>query len=378
MAVCDLTTTVTNQPLDPTLHIPLFKMKYSSAILEQCIDGWAGLDWFQPEVQTSELTNDFNMGHSLRIRYKEHENPFDSVLVEDVTYAAGEDCPHRLDEACTPGCISTGSSWRVKDVLYDKKFRTGASWCVETESLTYGDLESRFTENVEKTRTVISINSWSKLICDAIAAPHATEIPTDAACFPTHFYQAGLASVNAVDILKKVTSYLKTRCQGTEMAIFTHRYFEQDMTDCDAFCSYEKTGVSTPAAQVDSLVQGGWSMMPSLPRGIWGKGIMIAPDSVDLYRGGVNYNPFLNDDGTKYYMLIASKRSFFTGVTPLMDMKFFPATCDNKNEAIQQTWLTFNCILFPEEVFVLEFDVNCQTVPERGRQYGRPLTRIFN
>jgi hypothetical protein len=45
-----------------------------------------------------------------------------------------------MDMECTPGCVSTVPTWRQKEIRFDKMYRVGASWCVETEKLTYGTL----------------------------------------------------------------------------------------------------------------------------------------------------------------------------------------------------------------------------------------------
>ena len=41
-----------------------------------------------------------------------------------------------------------------------------------------------------------------------------------------------------------------------------------------------------------------------------------------------------------------------------MDATRFPATCDNKYESLQASFLGYNDLLFPREVFVIAFDVN--------------------
>lgn len=107
---------------------------------------------------------------------------------------------------------------------------------------------------------------------------------------------------------------------------------------------------------------------------LFGETVYIAPDNIWFYNPTVNtatgaitggqaagsFNPFLSADGKKYYVVIASRRSFLTGVEPLMDMTHFPATCDNKYESIQETFLGYNDLLFPREVFIIAFDVQCE------------------
>lgn len=374
---CDLNLDVVNQPLSPDDHIPLLEMKYSQNILMDRFATFQGLDWFNPEVTPMELTNNLEIGQSLRVRFENDENPFDHVRVQDVNYKEDQTCPPQLDIDCEPGCISTAPSYRAKDIMFDKLYTVGASWCVRTERLTYGTLENRFQKSLNSARTVQSVYAWTKLICEAVANPAATLIPTDAQCFPVHYVQGGSAASNGVDVMTAVLSYMKAlygQRFNTDFGIFAHRYFETDLLSVgSSLHQYFHTGKETAAINTDRLVQGGWDTMPALPQGLWGNQVMIAPDSQYLYQdqSGTNavrsYNPFLSPDGTKYYVLIASRRSFYTGVTPLMDMRRFPATCDNKYESIQQEWLGFNDVLFPNEVFVIEFDVDCLAETSPGQ-----------
>lgn len=111
---------------------------------------------------------------------------------------------------------------------------------------------------------------------------------------------------------------------------------------------------------------------------LFGETVYIAPDNIWFYNPTINtttgaitpgskansFNPFLSADGTKYYVVITSRRAFYTGVTPLMDPTRFPATCDNKYESLQASFLGFNDLLFPREVFVIAFDVECQATAQ--------------
>jgi len=378
---CDLNLDVLNQPLSPDDHIPLLEMRYSASILRDRFATFRGLDWFSPEVTTQELTNNMEIGQSLRIRYEIDESPFDNVRVQDVQYKEDQTCPPQLDIECAPGCISTAPSWRAKDILYDKIYTVGASWCVRTERLTYGTLEQRFQKSLRDAQMVQSVYAWTKLICEAVANPAKTLLPTDAQCFPYHYVKGGSAASNGVDVMTAVISYMQALYGerfSTDFGIFAHRYFETDLVSSgSSIHQYNNTGIQTMAINRDRLTQGGFRPIASLPQGLWGHDVLIAPDSKYLYSessspgqgAGVvqSYNPFLSNDGTKYYVLIASRRSFYTGVTPLMDMRRFPATCDNKYESIQQEWLGFNDVLFPEEVFVIEFDVDCMAETSPGQ-----------
>lgn len=383
MAICDYTNSVDNQPLSPDDHIPLLQVKYSNAILEEKFNSFAGINWFNPEVKPLELTGDLKVGQTLIVRYKNPQSPFDLVNVSDVAYKEDQACPRQLDLECTPGCISTVPSWRNKEICFDKLYRIGASWCVETERLTYGTLDERFRESVEANTQVQGIFAWNAFMCQALTAAQATNtlIPTDAACFPTHYYYAGSATANGYEVLSQVIAYMKTVYGLAEYGIFAHRYFESDMVAPGA--TIYNFGHSTANANAGAttvnveLVQGGWKPMGVLGGKLFGETVYIAPDSIWFYNPTINtqtgaitagaaansFNPFLSADGSKYYVVIASRRSFLTGVTPLMDATRFPATCDNKYESLQASFLGFNDLLFPREVFVIAFDVECQATP---------------
>ena len=381
--VCDYTNTVANQPLSPEDHIPLLQVKYSRAVLEDKFNTFAGINWFNPEVQALELTGDLKVGQTLIVRYKNPQSPFDLVNVSDVKYKEDQTCPPMLDLECTPGCISTVPSWRNKEICFDKLYRIGASWCVETERLTYGTLDERFSDSVEANSQVQGIFAWNAFMCQAITAAQATQtlIPTDAACFPTHYYYAGSATANGYEVLSQVLAYMKTVFGMADYGIFAHRYFESDMVapgatiyNFGSSTANENRGATTVNVE---LVQGGWKPMGVLGGKLFGETVYIAPDNIWFYNPTVNtktgaivpgkaansFNPFLSADGTKYYVVIASRRSFLTGVTPLMDATRFPATCDNKYESLQASFLGFNDLLFPREVFVIAFDVECQATP---------------
>lgn len=361
MSVCDLTLNVGSQPLDPATHLPLMKMQYADNILEEKFATAGGLNFFQPEVDTT-WRNSPDISQSIRIRYKNYRNPFNNVGVTEVTYDDTESCPPVMDSQCDPGCISTENSWRYIDVLYKNKFRVGVSWCVEEEKLLYQDAESRWNESIEDAEKVKSTVGWSELICQAIADPADTLLPVFKSIFPTHYFDAGSADV--YDTLTLVFNYMQRAFQGrwtNEFMVLADAQLELDLLSHQSeMHAYDKTGIATANGNVDTFVAGGWRPMPALPK-LWGKPIMIVPDVVDYYPtsgsvSGSNLNPFQNSDGSKYYVVVVSKRAYFHGAISLMDKHYFPATCDNKYDSIQQTWLSFYQILFPNEVFVVAFD----------------------
>lgn len=380
MALCDYDKTIENTPLSPEDHIPLMEVKYHPTILKDRFAQFAGLDFFNPEVTV--VSRDLQISHSLIVRFENTENPFNMVNVSDVTYKEGQSCPPVMDMPCTEGCISTVPTWRQKEIRFDKLYRVGASWCVETEKLTYGTLEERFRKSVEANTHIQGILAWNAFMCQALEAAQATQtmIPTDRACFATHYYDAGSAIANGYEALSQAINYMKVVYGGlTEYGILAHRYFESDMvapgaTIYTGFGAASSANANAGATTVNvPLVQGGWKAMGPLGGKLFGETVYIAPDDIFFYNPTINtatgaitngsavnsFNPFLSADGKKYYVVIASRRSFLTGVEPLMDMTHFPATCDNKYESIQESFLGYNDLLFPREVFILAFDVAC-------------------
>lgn len=361
MAVCDLTLDVGSQPLNPETHLPLMEMVYSRQILEEKFNTAGALDFFAPEVDDS-WKNDLSIHHSIRVRYKNYRNPFNNVAVTDVAYKDDESCPPVLDQACTPGCVSTENSWRFIDVKFSKNTRVGVSWCVETEKLLYQDAEQRWNESVSDAQEVHSTIGWTELVCQAIDAPADTLLPAFRGKFPTHYFDAGDA--DRYNTMTQVFNYMKRlygRRWDNEFVTLADPQFELDILDVQTqLHNYDKTGIPTAQGNVDTFAAGGFRPMPALPK-LWGSAILIAPDVYSYYPesgslSGSNLNPFQNEDGSKYYVVIVSKRAYFHGAVTLMDKQYFPATCDNKYASIQQSWLHFYQLLFPNEIFVTAFN----------------------
>lgn len=361
MAVCDLNVTVGSQPLDPATHIPLMEMQYNKAILEDDFAKAGALNFFKPEV-SQDWKNDLVMHQSIRLKFKDYRNPFDQVAISDIVYKDDESCPPVMDLDCDPGCISSENSWHTTDVKFKNKFRIGVSWCVETETLLYQDAEDRYNENLEDAKVVTSTIGWSELVCQAIATPATTLLPSFRSTFATHYFDANTA--DEYQTLTLVFNYMQ-RLYGkrwmSDFVVIADPQLELDLTDHGSeMHAYNSTGIATVNGNVDEFAAGGFIPMPSIPK-LWKKPILIAPDVVDYYPttgplAGRNLNPFANATGTRYYVVIASSRSFFHGQAQLMGKKLFPATCDNKNEAIQETWISFYKLLFPKEVFIVAFD----------------------
>lgn len=361
MSVCDLSVDVGSQALDPATHLPLMEMVYSNSVLEEKFASAGALNFFRPEVD-DRWKNDLSIHQSIRVRFKNYRNPFNNVGVAAVTYDDAQSCPPVMEDQCDPGCVSSENSWRYEDVQFKNKFRVGVSWCVENEKLLYQDAESRFNESIEDGKKVQSTVGWSELICNAIATPADTLIPSFQDNFPTHYFDAGDA--DQYSTMTRVINYMQ-RVFGprwnSEFMILADPQFEFDILSTESnLHNYDKNGIPSAMGNVDMFAAGGFRPMPALPR-LWGSAIMIAPDAVDFYptTGGLsgdNLNPFQNADGSKYYVVIVSKRAYFHGAVSLMDKKYFAATCDNKYDAIQQTWISFYKILFPNEIFVVAFN----------------------
>lgn len=360
MAVCDLSVNVGLQPLDPATHLPLMKMQYADPVLEDKFAKAGALNFFQPEVDTT-WRNSPSISQSIRLRYKDYQNPFDVVGVKPVEYKDGVSCPAQLDVDCGT-CISTENSWRYADVLYKNEFQVGIQWCVKQEKLLYQDAESRWNESVEAATTVQSTVGWSELICQAIDEAATTLLPAFRNVFPTHYFDAG--SADQYDTLTQVFNYMKRVYGGrfnSDFVIVAHPQLELDLANINSnWHQYDKTGIPTAQANTDVFVAGGFSPMTLLPRN-WGHPILIAPDVVDWHPStgslsGSNLSPFENADGSKYYVVIVSKRAYFHGAITLMDKTYFPPNCADGKESIQQVWMSYYKLLFPKEIFVVAFD----------------------
>lgn len=357
----DFLVDIGSQPIDPATHLPLMEMAYSRNILEQRFNRAGGLNFFTPEVDSS-WKNDLSMHQSIRLKFKGYRNPFNNVSVSAVTYTTHTDNqPATIDSTCEPGCVSTENKWNYVDVRFKNKFRIGVSWCVEEEALNYEDGETRFGESVSDAEVVTSTIGWSELITQALAAPSPKLIP-NFTLSATHYFDAG--SSDEYDVLTKVIQYMQRvfgKRWASEFAIIADPQLELDLLDHSSnIHAYNETGIATANGNVDELVAGGFQPMTAIPR-LWKKQVLLAPDTVDFYptegaHSGDNLNPFGNQAGTKYYVVIVSKRAFFQGSAPLMNKKHFPATCDNKFDAIQQTWISFYKLLFPKEIFIVAFD----------------------
>lgn len=360
MAVCDLTVNVGLQPLDPATHLPLMEMQYANPILEERFAKAGGLNFFQPEVDPT-WRNSPSISQSIRLRYKKYQNPFDVVGVKAVTYKEGASCPPQLDVDCGT-CISSENEWEYADVLYKNEFQVGVQWCVKQEKLLYQDAESRFAESIKAAETVQSTVGWSELICQAIDEPATTLLPKFRNIFPTHYFDAG--SADQYDTLTLVQNYMQRVYAGrwqSDFVILAHPQLELDLASTQSnWHQYDKTGIATAQSNTDVFVAGGWNPMQLLPRN-WGKQILLSPDVVDWHPStgslsGANLSPFENSDGSKYYVVIVSRRAYFHGAITLMDKTYFPPNCTDGKESIQQVWMSYYKLLFPNEIFVVAFD----------------------
>lgn len=351
------------------------EMRYNPNVLKDNYKPFAGLDWFRnPDVSVEVMGID-PRSQSIVLTYEKWENPFDNVDYQDITNKYTGDCPPFLSLDCG-GCLSTVPDIERVPVKYDSQYKIGASWCPELKSMTISDLETQFNKRMNDFKTVSAVIAWNKLICEAIANPAKT-IGREGESFSEHYIEAGDARVEGVDTLTDVITYFDAYFNG-EYRIFADRAFEKDIvaSGMSTIHTYDKTGIPSAAPQDDELIQGGWKPMPAVPEGLWGHQIYIAPDFKGLYTGaaanpaGVNKHPFLSPDGTRYYVLFATQRSFFTGVMPVGEGHYYPV-CNDGYESISKRWLSFNKILFPEEVFVVSFKRNItQYKPAAGGGAG--------
>ncbi len=360
---CNFDLSVQEQPFNPATHQVLMQMKYGP-VLEDKLCMINGLDYFQAEVDPSWLTSNMKLSHEGVIYFKKRIDPFQRVDMRDVTYDETNTCPARMDTDCSVGCKETADEWTPCTIRFDKEYVVSNQWCVTSKSLMYGDVEEQYKKNIEASQIVRGVYAWNKLICDAIAEPATTVNPIDAACFPTHYIpNAGDAQLMAVPLMTRVIAYMQSMFCNNDWQIFAHRFFELDLlAQSSLIHQYSNNGIPTSSIIEDTLVQGGFRPMTAIP-GLWGNKVYIADDSAYYYSNGQNYHPFLNDDGTKYYVVLVSRGAFYTGVweqTP--GSVHFSATCDNPYEGYKNIFLDFNKIIRPEEVFVIEFDVTCSGI----------------
>lgn len=367
MANCSYTKDVGNTVLSPAQATNYMEMMYNPNILKDNYKPYAGLEWFSNPDVSVEMMGIDPRSQSVVLTYEKYENPFDNVEYKDVSSLYTGTCPPKLNLGCG-GCMSTVSEPERVEVRYDAQMRVGVSWCPELKSLTIGDLDSQMQKRLRDFQIVSGVMAWNALICEATTNP-ANTIGQEAEIFPKHFIEdGGDARVDGIDLITAVTSYFDAYF-GENYRIFAERNFEKDIvaSGSSTLHQFDKTGIPSAAPQDDVLVQGGWRPIRALPEGLWGHQIYIAPDFISFYQGAgakpasVNTNPFLNADGTKYYVLFATQRSFYTGVVFVGDGHYYPV-CSDGIESISKRWLSFNKILFPEEVFVIAFTRNVEPV----------------
>lgn len=367
MANCSYTKDVTNTVLSPAQATNYMEMMYNPNILKDNYKPYAGLEWFSNPDVSVEMMGIDPRSQSVVLTYEKYENPFDNVEYKDVSSLYTGTCPPKLNLSCG-GCMSTVSEPERIEVRYDAQMRVGVSWCPELKSLTIGDLDSQMQKRLRDFQIVSGVMAWNALICEATTSP-ANTVGQEAEIFPKHFIaDGGDARVDGIDLITAVTSYFDAYF-GESYRIFAERNFEKDIvaSGSSTLHQFDKTGIPSAAPQDDVLVQGGWRPIRALPEGLWGHQIYIAPDFISFYQGAgakpasVNTNPFLNADGTKYYVLFATQRSFYTGVVFVGDGHYYPV-CSDGVESISKRWLSFNKILFPEEVFVIAFDRHAEPV----------------
>lgn len=378
MPLCDYTREVGAEVLDPDVHFELMQQIYNPGILQEV--EWKkslAIDFFDAPISKTTLTSNLGLGQQMIIQYEKRQNPWANVAVSDVEYKNTETCTPQIDLSCASGCIGTAPAYDSCVVLFDKLYKVGASRCVRTQKfMRFDEFNRQYRRSLEDQKFVYATDRWNKLICEAIENPADTINPVDAQCFPTHYWQRQDAKLTGVEDVTKVISYITANFADSNWAIFAHRKFELDLlAPGSQLHNYSNTGIATAWANEDGLVQGGFHPMPALPRGLWGKPINIVDDSPYFYErnsSGVitaNHNPFMGvreaeeegeDDIPVYYVVFAHKNAYYTDIINLMDNATTPATCDNDwTESIQSEWLAASKLLFPEEVFILEYPIDC-------------------
>ncbi len=373
MAVCDYTHEVGQDILNPDIHFPLMQQLYNPGILQEV--EWKkalSIDYFKAPVTDTILTGNLGLGQELIVKVEKRNNPWDNVAVSDVTYKNEDSCTPTLDLTCASGCIGTKPAYDTFKLRFDQLLKVGAMRCVRTEKLMqFDEFNKQYQKSLKDMDFVYATERWNKLICEAVANPADTINPIDAQCFPTHYWERGDAKLQAYDDMTKVISYITANFADPNWAIFAHRQFETDLlAPGSAIHNYGNTGIATAWGTEDGLVQGGFHPMPALPRGLWGKPINIVDDSPYFYQRNAegvvtaNHNPFISADGTKYYVVFAHRNAFFHTITNLMDNMRSTASCENDwTEGIQSEWLAASALLYPEQVFVLAYDLNCPVEP---------------
>lgn len=374
MAQCDYSKEVGNTPLTPAMAKDIMDVEYNPVFLKDNYRPYAGLDWFSNPNVSVELMGTDPRSQEVVLTYEDYQNPFDNVEYKDISTQYTGECPARLQLECG-GCISTVPTYKRVTVRYDAQMRIGASWCPELKSLTLSDLDEQMTKRMNDFKIVSGVMAWNKLICEAKNSPAST-VGREGETFTKHYIELNDARVEGVEAITAVISYFDAYFGDNSYRIFADRALEKDLV-ADALSSlhaYSENGHMSPAPQDDVLVQGGWRPIRALPNGIWGHQIYIAPDFISFYGGtgatpaAVNRNPFLSDDGSRYYVLFATQRSFYTGVVPVGDGHYYP-TCENGIESVSKRWLSFNKILFPEEVLLLSF-VRNKSLVDTGSNGG--------
>jgi len=356
MAVCDFTQTITNQPITIDDYIPLYEMQYSNSIVKDRFLKFRSLDFFRNEVQALD-TNGLDVSQSIRIKFEKWQDPFEHVQIEPVVYKNGVVCPPVVDNTCPDECIETKIEYDVCDVQLDKKYTVGITRCVTDAVFTPDSIEQLFNRAVEYKAEVMSIVTWNKLICEAIANP--STVLNDSNCFTNHFFDAGTSSIYST--LSNVINYLMqvygSQTLMSDWALIVHPEIERNLLAAGSdFHKYCDTGKATAWGNVDVFAAGGFRVMPAAPE-LWGMGTVVAPNTRSMMGGK---NPWVSADGTQVYALFVSNRAVYTGIIPLTPrpVRMYP-TCPEQKEGLQQTWMDYFKVLHPEEVFVVAFDREC-------------------
>lgn len=342
---------------------------WTDGVLEHKFNQNLLIDIFQAPVEDGWMDN-LKVSHSARITFKKWMNPLSRVRVAKVGYKEGVSCPKQLDLDCVIPPAGPLDDYEQVDVDFSFEYSIRVDECVKTRKLTLGEAEQQYAENVEAVAYRRALDAWQALADQIVESQTPIMIPSFVGKLgQTNYFDAGDADF--YETASNVFNYMARvfgRRFNSDFVITIHPDLALDIeVNHSDLLSYDRTGIQQDWLNVDQSMFGqGFDTLPSLPR--WrNKTILIAPDDVAMHNGlpdnlngagttTTTMNPWENAAGTKVRMIIASRRSFWTKIVPLMEKTRFPATVENPVESIVEIWMGGNKLIYPEETFMVEFN----------------------
>ena len=345
-----------NVPLDYTNFRTLLETKYNDKIL-QCkfAEVVTMKGYFNTGV--TNLFSNLKESREIIIKFEKYRSVFDRVSKFDVNETAGQTCPHDIDLPCTTNCSTTKPEYTVCNVLPDGGFSVGVSECIRTKKLSMFDAEKELAENINAAGTVIEVDAWNRLVCEVVENPVPMPHPGLTCLEDTYHDFAGApvyqSLMNAIHDLK--------RAYGGKITLFAHPLLELLLLGPGSdLHQYNSSGIPTAWGNEDIFSSFDYKKMPAIPQ-LWGADLIIVNDSPYLYGvngAGTNISPFLNADGTKFYVVFAAPDAYYYDSMALQDAPmYFGPQCDDTTQSWVKEWLTYHKILCPEKVVVMAFDV---------------------